>query len=74
MKMIQEVPAIAGTFILENNEKSTFDLSKVPILLGWEMGFEPTVFGTTSLSVQIFYGLDHFILFLFFFDFSEVFI
>ena len=29
------------------NEKGTSDFSKVPVLLGWEMGFEPTVFGTT---------------------------
>ena len=38
------------------------------------MGFEPTIFGTTILSVRIFYGLDHFIFFLFFSDFSEVFV
>ena len=37
-----------GTFVLESNEKSTSDLSKVLFNGGWVVGFEPTVFGTTS--------------------------
>ena len=43
----QDAAFSASVGFICKNEKGTSDFSKVPVLLGWEMGFEPTVFGTT---------------------------
>lgn len=33
--------------VLENNETGISNHLEMPVYLGWEMGFEPTIFGTT---------------------------
>ena len=39
-------PNILGN-VLGKIKKDISDYSEMPVYLGWEMGFEPTIFGTT---------------------------